>query len=244
MRNNGRFFRCFIKGASFSRVMIGCGAAVALMTISTAANFDGQSSKEIGCPSSWPASSRARSCVRLQTMMENGATRCAKFLGVGGFAHFASADDHDGAWRQIAENLLRQINGHVADTGRTTGDAGIGADSACTSLIKPLEKSIERHAGRADSLGGGIGVFDLAENFRFAHQHRIETADNLPKVLDAIPVVHLIKMGIDRFDEMVMIAQKLPNGLSSFSRIGGKPVNFHARLQVDTMAASCNCAAP
>src|SRR5690242_13510228 len=99
-----------------------------------------------------------------------------------GFAHFAGADDHDGFGRKVfIEDAFSEFYSDAAHGCRAATNDGPGAD-----LFGDLEGALEQAIGDATRefgvMGGLVGLLDLASDFGFAQDHRIEAARDREEV--------------------------------------------------------------
>ena len=112
------------------------------------------------------------------------APRAAQVAG-GQFAHFAGADDHDGAVVERAENLARQFHRGVADGDGHLADAGLGAH-ALGDAEGAAHQAVQPAAERAAILGGGVGGLELSQNLRLAHHHGIQAGGHAEQMMDGL----------------------------------------------------------
>ena len=88
--------------------------------------------------------------------------------GLGGFlAYVAGAEKQDARRGEVAEDLQGEVHRDVGDADLALVDGGVGAD-VLRVLEGFLENAVEHGAGGAASLGGGVGILHLAEDFRLA----------------------------------------------------------------------------
>ena len=162
-----------------------CGAAVEAMTMSHVARYGSMPSNFTACPWKRSASSTARSYERLATKICS-RPNADKMLG-GQLADLARAEEENLQAVQVAEDLLRQLDGRIRDRDGVLADAGVGADSFrhAHRLIENLrEERIERAALAAGQERGA----HLSGDLRLADDHRVEPRGDAEEVLEHVAV--------------------------------------------------------
>ena len=142
-------------------------------------------------------------------------------------AHFTGAQDHDFAVLEVAEDFFGQIDGHVADGGRSFLDRGFGADFFADAK-GALEDAIEHGSGRPGFQRGLVGLFDLAEDFRFADHHGIQPADDATEVLGGGGFFFAVKVGGHARVDLDLLGQSFFDAAKGGLCIGGGEVKFRA----------------
>ena len=87
--------------------------------------------------------------------------------------HLARADQERPLVAEILEDLLREIHRDPRHGDGAFGDAGLGPDALGGGERVLEEAGQDRAAGLAVD-GGAVGVLDLAQDLRLAHDHRVE----------------------------------------------------------------------
>lgn len=112
-----------------------------------------------------------------------------------GFTHFARANDHDGLCGKVfVEDTLSEFDCNAADGRCAAADGGLGADFF-RDLEGALEEAIGDAAGEFGVLSGLVGLFDLASDFGFAEDHRVETAGNGEEMFGGCSAFFDVKVG-------------------------------------------------
>ncbi len=91
----------------------------------------------------------------------------------GQLGHLSRAHEKDGPALQGAEDFAREVDCYRGDGDTARADLCLGADLFRDSE-GALEKRFELSRDGADLAGDGVGLFDLAEDLRFAHDHAVE----------------------------------------------------------------------
>ena len=100
------------------------------------------------------------------------------------FARLPRADDHDLMLVQRTENLLRQFHRDRSDGHAAALDVGF-RPNLLGHVERFLEGLVQMAAGLLVLQGGVVGLLQLAENFRFAHHHRIQSAGDFEQMFQA-----------------------------------------------------------
>ena len=140
-------------------------------------------------PSSCRARASAGASVRLAIVI--CLTRCALQVDAGELGHLAGAEDEDVQAREVAENLLGELDGRVADRHGALGEAGFVAH-ALSDRERGVEESMGHGAGEAEIARRGIGRLHLTEDLRFSDDERIEArgdAEEMARRVDAAMAV-------------------------------------------------------
>ena len=127
---------------------------------------------------------------------ENGSGALLHEVARGDLAHFARADEEDGAALERAEDFAGEIDGHGRD-----GD-GIGADTGFAARFfgggkGSLEQVLELAGNGSGGARDGEGLFDLAENLRLADDHRVEARGHAEEMADGLFVAVLVEVGCE-----------------------------------------------
>ena len=126
----------------------------------------------------------------------------------GEFAHLAGADDEDVLALQRAENLFGQFHRDRGDRDRRRSNGGLAAH-ALGDGEGAAEELVELSANRTDGAGGGIGFLHLAENLRFADDHRIEARSYAEQVPHRIFFAKFVEMRVEFVSrEMKVVVQE------------------------------------
>ncbi|EHM55696.1 hypothetical protein HMPREF9080_00507 [Cardiobacterium valvarum F0432] len=103
---------------------------------------------------------------------------------------FARADDEGGAAVMVVEEAMGEF-----DTGGGDGDVVRADGGAVADLFGNgealLEEAFEDAADSARLLAEAVGLFDLAEDLRFAEDEGVKAAGDAVDVADGVAVVHL-----------------------------------------------------
>src|SRR5579872_2585039 len=105
----------------------------------------------------------------------------------GGFRHLAGAHNQDLFVFKRAENLAREFDGREAYGNRARSDLGLGPD-ALGNVKGTRQKRVHEAVDCPFLLRDGVGGFELAENLRLAHHHRIEAGGDTEEVCDGVAV--------------------------------------------------------
>ncbi len=95
---------------------------------------------------------------------------------------------------ELAEYLFRQINRREGDRHRVSPDLGIGAH-ALGDAERMLEQAVENRVDRFAAARLVVGFLELAEDLRFADDHRIEPGGDAEQVARDFLVVVLVNVG-------------------------------------------------
>ena len=108
------------------------------------------------------------------------------------FDHLPGADQQGARGGQIAEDLLRQPRGGVGDGDRMAADAGVAANPL-RHHKRVLEQAPEQFADAARARGAVVGLLQLPQDLRLAHEHGVQAAGHAQNVLDRL----IARMAID-----------------------------------------------
>ena len=188
MKNSGRLRRSRSTGLTSSLLRMVPVAPVELMMISTLTSWSTSSSREAASPLKRRASLTARSRVRLTTttLATPWPTRCSGRQ----FRHLAGPDQHDRLVVQLAENLAGQFDRRITDGHGAGADPGLGAHPLGHGKGL-VQQSVQDQP--ADFMLGGVavGLLELAQDLRLAHDHRIEAGGDQEQVPDGLLVLVL-----------------------------------------------------
>ena len=124
---------------------------------------------------------------------ENFAGALLHKMARGNLAHFACADEKDGAALKRAEDFAGEIDGHGCDGDGVGADAGFAARFFCGGE-RALQQVIELRGDGSGGAGHGEGFFDLAENLRLADNHGIEARGHAEEMADGIFIAVLVEV--------------------------------------------------
>ena len=109
---------------------------------------------------------------------------------------------------QRAENFFGQFDRDRRNRNRRGSDCSLAAH-ALGDGKGAAEKLIELSANRADRARGRVGFFYLAENLRFADDHRIQARGHAEEMPDRVFLAKFVQVGIQFFRlQMKMVVQK------------------------------------
>ena len=122
---------------------------------------------------------------------EDGSGTLLDEVAGGEFAHFAGADEEDGAALQRSEDLAGKF-----DRDRCDGD-GVGADGGFSADTLGggeggLQQMFELAGDGAGSARDGEGFFDLAEDLRLADDHGVEAGGDAEEMADGLLIAMLV----------------------------------------------------
>ena len=124
------------------------------------------------------------------------------------FAHLACSDQVDALALQVAEDLLRQIDGHRGDRYGGRGDRGLGADPLGDGE-RPGQQRIELRVDRSHGARRGVRLLHLAQDLRLADDHRVQAGGHAKHVPHRIAIAMFVEvLAIGRRIEAVELAQK------------------------------------
>ena len=111
----------------------------------------------------------------------------------GGGADFAGAEEEYAALIEVPEDAVGEIGGDVTDADMAAIDAGL---TACGfgGLETFFKEAAEDGADGLGGFGAGVSVFDLSEDFGFAHNLGVESGGDFAEVLESIEV--LVPVGV------------------------------------------------
>ena len=142
---------------------------------------------QIGEQAQLAAESRRQLFRRGQGAVEEhefGRARLVQVLGRQ-FPHFARAHHAHGLALEIAQHLLGQFHGRVADAHRALVDGGLAAD-ALAHVDAGLEQVVEVEVDAVVLDGHAVGFLDLSEDLHFAQYHAVQGTDDAEEVADRL----------------------------------------------------------
>jgi hypothetical protein len=104
----------------------------------------------------------------------------------------SSAEDQSAATGELAEDALGELDASGRDRHRASAQFRFGAN-AFAGFERALEKTVENGSGGAVFVGETIGFADLAEDFGFAEEERVEPGGNAEEMTDGGAVVVLVE---------------------------------------------------
>ncbi len=122
---------------------------------------------------------------------EDGACTLLDEVARGELAHFACADEEDGAAVERTKDFAGKFDGDGGDGDRVGADFGFSADLLGRGE-GALEKVFKLAADGARGASDGEGFLDLAENLRFADDHRVQAGGDTKEMADGVLVAMLI----------------------------------------------------
>ena len=166
---------------------------------------------------------------------EDGACTLLDEMAGGKFAHFACADEEDGAALERAEDLARHFNGDRSDGDGVGADLGFGA-GVFGGGKGALQQMFELAGDGAGGAGDGEGLFDLAENLRLADDHGVEAGGHAEEMADGLLVAVLVEMRNQDFGfESEVVGEK---AVKSECPATSTAASNSTRLQVETIMHS------
>ena len=143
----------------------------------------------------------------------------------GEFAHLAGADDEDRLPFQRAENLFGEFDRDRGDRHRRRSDGGLGAH-ALGDGEGAAEELVELSANGAYGAGGGVGLFDLAENLGFADDHGIQARSHAEEMADGVFLAEFVEVRVEFFGGQmeVVVQESAQVGVA----VGGVGHDLHA----------------
>jgi hypothetical protein len=141
----------------------------------------------------------------------------------------AGAEDECGVAGELAEDTLGEFDACGGDGHRAHAELSFGAD-ALADFESALEKAVQNGAGGALFVGDLVSVADLAEDFGFAEEHRVEAGGNAEEVADGIAVVVMVERAGENFGaDRVEFAEKRRESVEAIVfGFGRDAVNFAA----------------
>jgi len=110
----------------------------------------------------------------------------------------ASAEDQGAAVSEFSENALGEFYASACDRHGASAQFGFGADPF-PGFERALEKAVEDWASRAVFVSETIGFADLAEDFGFAEEERVETGGDTEEMADGGAIVVLVQSAVENF---------------------------------------------
>src|SRR5208337_1701795 len=104
------------------------------------------------------------------------------------FADCAGAENERGAIVELAKNALGEPHARGSDAHGTRAELGFRAN-ALANFERGLKQAVQDGASNVRGVGTEIGFADLAENFRFAKQHRFQAGRNAEEMADGVVIV-------------------------------------------------------
>jgi hypothetical protein len=104
----------------------------------------------------------------------------------------AGTENQRAAFGQFAEDALGELDAGRGDGHRARAQLSFGP-YALARFEGALEKAVENGTGGAVFVGEAIGFADLAENFGFTEEERIESGGNAEEMADGGAIVMLIE---------------------------------------------------
>src|SRR5260221_5575566 len=111
-------------------------------------------------------------------------------------ADSAGAEDEGAALGEFAEDALGELNAGGGDGHGARAQLGFGP-YALAGFEGALEETIENGAGGAIFVGEAIGFADLAEDFGFAEEERVESGGDAEEMADGGAIVMLIEGDVE-----------------------------------------------
>ena len=179
----GRRLRARSACAAMSRVMITFGLAVEATTMSASRRCAAISSSPIAKPWNSAASSRARSMLRLATIMRRRPSAC-RWRAASAMVSPAPTISAV-RFSKLGEHGLGHRHGGGGDRHGVGADLRLGAH-ALGDREGRLEQAVQHRAGRAGVLRGAVGVLELAEDLRLAEHHRVEARGHRERVVHGL----------------------------------------------------------
>jgi hypothetical protein len=141
----------------------------------------------------------------------------------------AGAENQRAAVREFAEDALGELDAGGGDRHRASAQLGLGADPFA-GFERALEEAVENGAGGAVLVGETIGFADLAEDFGFAEEKRVEPGGDAEKMADGGAIVVMVKDAIEnvRANGMEFAEEGRQAGSAFVGSFGWDAVNLAA----------------
>ncbi len=104
------------------------------------------------------------------------------------FGHLAGAGQQHAFFVQVAEDFPGHLHRGIADRDGAAADVGFGPDPLGNGEGL-VEKTVEQQAGGLGFRRAAIGLFELAQDLRFADDHRVQAGGHPKEVIDRVAVL-------------------------------------------------------
>ena len=161
---------------------------------------------------------------------DHHTTRASRKKSAGGFfTRVSGSNDEDFLVSEGIENVFREPDRRRGDAHTATLDFCFGAN-LLRRLEGPLKSPIQAAARVSIFQSELVGLFQLPEDFRLAHHHRVESRRHTEKVSQAVWLGERVELRAKRTFVSMELSKKVPHRRESPRRIaiGGDGVDFDA----------------